>query len=254
LNNLGILLDVGQRRQEAEAAYRRMIGILEELVQDQPALADYLDELGRGLNNLAGVQLSAGQVAAAEASYRRSIALRQKLVQQHPQVTEFVIGLGGSYGNLGNLTRKRGDAAAALRWYQLAAEQLEPVLARAPNNAKARRFLRNVCIERAVTLACVGEHARAVEQVNKLVEENTGDGPLLYNAACVHALAAKDTSDTTLKEQWASRAVELLSQARMAGFFKERRALEGMKNDDDLAALRQREDFKKLLRELDARE
>jgi hypothetical protein len=72
----------------------------------------------------------------------------------------------------------------------------------------------------------------------------------LFNAARVFALAAgrsDETAGSLSKEECAKRAVALLRQAVAEGF----NSVEHIKRDDDLTALRQRDDFKKLLAELE---
>jgi hypothetical protein len=83
------------------------------------------------------------------------------------------------------------------------------------------------------------------EQLSQDANANT-----LYSAACVLALAADrpDESAASLsKEQCARRAVALLRQAVAQGF----KDAEHMKKDEDLQALRQRDDFKGLLAQLE---
>jgi hypothetical protein len=86
---------------------------------------------------------------------------------------------------------------------------------------------------------------REAEQVAKNANALT-----LYYAACVFALAAArpgETGGSVSKESWAKRAVALLRQA----VARDGKLAELLKRDDDLQALRQRHDFKKLLAELE---
>jgi hypothetical protein len=68
---------------------------------------------------------------------------------------------------------------------------------------------------------------------------------LSYDFACVYALASGKSADN--KQQYADRAIELRHQAVKAGYHDAAH----MKQDTDLDALRGRDDFKKLLAELD---
>ncbi len=52
---------------------------------------------------------------------------------------------------------------------------------------------------------------------------------------------------TKLQDQYLARAIELLRQAIGKGY----KDIEHLKKDDDLKALRERDDFKKLLTELE---
>ncbi len=74
------------------------------------------------------------------------------------------------------------------------------------------------------------------------------DGDTLYRAACMHAVTAAVIRRTDLKSvpqarEEADRAMAWLKQAVSAGY----KDVANMKKDKDLDALRDREDFKKLL-------
>jgi hypothetical protein len=103
-------------------------------------------------------------------------------------------------------------------------------------------------------LAERGEHARATNDANVVAREE-GIGQIHhYNIACVFAvssaaaendnkLAAADR--TRLKVQYADRALEFLRRAFAEGYQDS-----SLLNDDpDLAALRSRGDFQKLVQE-----
>ena len=81
------------------------------------------------------------------------------------------------------------------------------------------------------------------------------DGQSLYNAACMRAVTAAvfakspAANAARLAKEEADRAMAWLKQAVAAGY----KDVEHMKKDKDLDTLRDREDFKKLLTELEAR-
>lgn len=85
-------------------------------------------------------------------------------------------------------------------------------------------------------------------------------GDLLYDAARVCALSSTaarrdfelpQNEQEKLAEQYAAHALELLAKARTAGSFKNRARLEQLQKDTDLDSLRSREDFKKLVADLE---
>ena len=109
-------------------------------------------------------------------------------------------------------------------------------------------------VERAVTLIRSGDYARGVAEANALAAEKAVTGDMLYNAACVMSIGSSVVKqDAKLQEQYAVRAVELLTLAKGQGFFKDAHNVEQMNKDGDLDPLRQREDYKKLLAELEAK-
>jgi serine/threonine-protein kinase len=131
---------------------------------------------------------------------------------------------------------------------QLVAEQEEK--ARAAREEQQR-------FARAFKLARDGELARAVEQIKPALESKHATPVTAYNAACVYSLASaaahKDNNlpaaeQQKLGQRYADRAMELLRQAVAKGY----KDAAHMQKDPDLAALRQRDDFKKLVADLEA--
>ncbi len=115
-------------------------------------------------------------------------------------------------------------------------------------------------LEWAIALADKGEYNRATADAQRLAGKAPRDGRVLYNAACVFAVAsaavARDAKlvageRDALAEQYAAGAVQLLAKARGVEYFKDARSVNHLKEDRDLDPLRRREDFKKLLTELE---
>jgi hypothetical protein len=103
---------------------------------------------------------------------------------------------------------------------------------------------------RAVSRVRAGQVDAGIKEAEELAEK--GDAIVLYNAACVLALAAgrpAEAGGSLSREKCAQRAIALLRQAVAKGW----RHAEHMKQDDDLKALHQRADFQKLLAELEKR-
>jgi hypothetical protein len=101
---------------------------------------------------------------------------------------------------------------------------------------------------RAVVRVRAGQVATAIEEAEELAK--TAEPLVLYNAACVYALASKPTKANPIpaeqQAKYAERAIALLRQAVAKGYNN----VHNMKNDDDLKPLRERDDFQKLLREM----
>lgn len=97
----------------------------------------------------------------------------------------------------------------------------------------------------------------AVAEAKELSKDKNVNAFVLYDLACVCSLASaavkpamsgEKAEADKLKEQYQLRALELLRQAIAKGF----KDVAHVKRDPDLDALRQREDFKKLIAELEA--
>src|SRR5262249_15482366 len=108
---------------------------------------------------------------------------------------------------------------------------------------------------RATSRLRAGQAAEAVAEVAEMANKPGDDAPgspawtanQWYEFASVYALASGKTADK--KQEYADRAMELLHQAVKTGFSN----AAYMNKDSDLNALRDREDFKKLLADMQAR-
>ena len=111
-------------------------------------------------------------------------------------------------------------------------------------------------MQRAYGLAYAGRHASAVKAAEALATTAPVTANALYNAAAVYGrcsgAVSKDAGLTharqaELAESYASRAVALLALAHAAGPAKGREFVRRVNADKDLALLRSRPDFQKLL-------
>jgi hypothetical protein len=94
-----------------------------------------------------------------------------------------------------------------------------------------------------------GQVAAAIEEAEE-VAKNADSTMFLYNLACFYALASVPSKANPIAPQQqaknAERAIALLRQAVAKGYSN----VHDLKNDDDLKSLRQRDDFQKLLRDM----
>jgi tetratricopeptide (TPR) repeat protein len=103
-------------------------------------------------------------------------------------------------------------------------------------------------MKRAFSRARAGQLDTALKEVEELAKN--GNYLAFYNAGCLFAIAAGRLSEKDAelsKEECATRAVGYLQQAIAKGW----KHAEQMKKDEDLKALRERDDFKKLLADLE---
>src|SRR5262249_15328930 len=94
--------------------------------------------------------------------------------------------------------------------------------------------------------------AEAVADAEALTKDPATPAPMLCNAADVCSRASTAAKEAAQREAYAGRALALLRRAQAAGFFGDRANVERLKRDTDLDPLRQREDFQKLVAELEA--
>jgi tetratricopeptide (TPR) repeat protein len=280
-DQIGWLYEKLNNRILAELSYRRAVALFEKLVADFPDVAEHRKVLSECLTNLGILLMVPRRLPAAEAAHRRAIDHRAELAAKFPGVPAYHSALAGSYVNLGIAIRDQGKPEASLEWFAKAIALLETLL----NNESvpARQYLRNahwsrvqalnklarfgaavkdwdrilalntvpaeepsIRFDRAVSLARAGDHAKAVAEANALAQAKDVQAIMLYNLACICAIASSTVKDDVmLREQYAARAVELLGQAIAKGFNN----FEHIKKDDDLKSLRERGDYKKLLKE-----
>jgi hypothetical protein len=125
-------------------------------------------------------------------------------------------------------------------------------------NAMYRRFYRNYLRTLAETRLGVVDHGGLATTAEELARFSSDFANDTYDAACFlchcAVLAEKDAQlaqpkRKELAENYANRALALLRQAIAHGF----KDAAHMKKDSDLEPLRLRDDFKKLVAELEAR-
>jgi serine/threonine-protein kinase len=282
-NNLGILYMESRRPQQAEAEYQEAVKLREALASAHPTVSDYQSKLARTYFNL-GVLFQEKRPGEAEMAYQKSSAINRKLVETHPLVTVYALDLGKTCDRLGHMLHAR-KPEAALQWFDEAARMLESILQRQPSHREARQNLSRVHagralalnqqrlyseavkewdlalkdggspsqnswqMQKALTMARAGDHAGAASEATLLVKKLPANGGVLYDAACVYALAAasaKQPADRVMAEGYAASAMKFLLEAQSAGYFKSLANRDRLQKDSDLVVLQTREEFKRL--------
>jgi serine/threonine-protein kinase len=285
-NNLGVL----QAATDPAAAlrlYERARALQEQLVAAHPEAFAYQNQLARTYNNLGLLQSATDQPEAALKSFEQARALGEKLTAASPAVPEYQMELVRTYFSLGIYGAGTGQPEEALVSYGKAISVLQALRQREPNDPLAWQFLGGahqgraealtqlgrhaqaleewdralafktgsardeLRLHRAFTLARLGEHARAAREADDLSQGKEQTGTTLYNLACVYALSSAAAEPDKAALQYAARAVALLAKAHAVGFFDDPANVAHVKKDSDLDPLRSRDDFQKLVRELD---
>ena len=223
---------------------------------------------------------TAGQLHQATTELQQAADIDRKLADEFPNVQSYQVNLGGNYCNLGILMRVQGKSTESLEWFEKAVKVLTPVHEKEPRDTNAKGFLRNSLRSRAEIYDRTGKHFEAVNDWDKVINLSpTSEQPeqrasrassrvraglvveavaevaeltksLNWNAsqwydfACIYSLATSKFADK--KQEYAGRAIELLTKAVKAGY----KDAAHMATDTDLDPLRNRDDFKKLLVDL----
>jgi tetratricopeptide (TPR) repeat protein len=281
---LGDLLHKLHRHSESEAAFRKALTLQEAVADSFPNESYYrsaLASIHRKLGLLYGDQ---NQLTKAREVFRLSLAIQEKLAKDYPSIPVHRIALGGDYVNMGLLERVESKLDRSIECYDKGIVELTAVLQQVKTDASATRFLRNAHVGRAQTLSQLnrfdearkemekalpysaphelatvrahiaafrlraGEVTLALNEAEKLAQ--TSDLEVLYNVACIFAVASDRKEESTgvpSKEDCANRAIALLRKAVENGF----EDVQYMKEDDDLKSLRNRDEFKTPVSELE---
>jgi tetratricopeptide (TPR) repeat protein/tRNA A-37 threonylcarbamoyl transferase component Bud32 len=200
----------------------------------------------RTMNNLANSYSNLGRFPeAAGLGEKTLVAQKAKLGPDHPDTLTTMNNLADVYTALGRHT----DA--------LKLNEQTLTLRKAKDGAGHPDTLRSM-LNLAISSAALGRHADAVRLTREAAAGWDKVAPTdmfgLYDAACARGvlvaalLAGKTPGATTEADTEARKAMVLLKKAVAAGF----KDVANMKHDTDLDALRGREDFKKLLADLEA--
>jgi tetratricopeptide (TPR) repeat protein len=272
---------------EAENAHRQALALQQPLARAFPNNTFYQQSLAATHHNLGAVYEDSGRPRQAEASYRDALAIKEKLLRAYPTEFRFALDVAATYRNLGNLMGKKNFKTAlewynrairatepvvrqapqnawareslvsahegrAALWKQLgqpakALADWDRLVKLAQPAARDSWRLR-----RALALAQAGEYTRATAEADALAKGKSLWPKDLANLARIHGLAAaavgKDARLSAAEkaaqaQRHAGRAVELLRRAAQRGY----KDLAQLPKDPDLALLRERADFKKLL-------
>jgi serine/threonine protein kinase/predicted negative regulator of RcsB-dependent stress response len=269
-----VYLQMGNHR-GALASYQKALPAARRLADADPTSAQAQRDLSIAYAHRGDVYLDMGNLTAALADYTEALKLRQGLADADKTDARAQRDLCGSYGKLGTVAQQGHDFKAALGWYDRALDVARQFprpeffrrevaslnervrFCRAAEQAVAdpatalqhpANLRRPVLVAAISTLATKEKNPEKAVAAADMLAGIAGGPDDLYNAACGYALCVPLADKAQTKEQYAGGAVELLRQAVAKGF----RDVDQIRSDPDLAALRQREDYKKLLTEVEA--
>jgi tetratricopeptide (TPR) repeat protein len=240
---------------QAETALKEAVRVHDAVVRAQPdAPPEDWQALGRSLAVLGRAYTRTSRADKAEEPQQRALEIFQRLTREHDQVPEYAYDLGHCHLELGRTADEAGHLGDALARYDKAIEIMKNALDQ--GYAAARPGLREAWTGRATTLARQGSHARAAEEAEALAREDANSAHV-YNVACIYANASaaagrdlklSPAERARLETRYADRAMAFLRQAIAQGPGRP----DAIRKDPDLDPLRARDDFQKLLTELEA--
>jgi tetratricopeptide (TPR) repeat protein/tRNA A-37 threonylcarbamoyl transferase component Bud32 len=260
LANLGNTLLGTDQLVEAEVVHREALTLSKKLVEDNPAMSQFQELLGVSYSNLGELLARTGRAKEAEAEYQQAQTVLQRLVDANPRAIDCCVLLAKTLAGRGDVNQRFGRAAEARKFYSQAINMHEALVKENPKNASYCSALASLLLRRGLVLlrdqgkaaGAVADTRRALELFDAL-ESRTGAE--WFETACCHAtlsaLAGRHGSGIPAADgpAAATKAIELLKTA----IKKDHCNPQTYRNEKALDALCDREDFKKLLSDLDAK-
>jgi serine/threonine protein kinase/tetratricopeptide (TPR) repeat protein len=256
--NLGQLSLFKGRYDEGKTALEQAARLYKELVRSRPdagpedweSLARCQTQLGRAYNDVSKFE-------KAEEVQQEGLQIFEKLASEHPDVQAFAYDLGRCYQELAHTAKVGGRPGDTRARYDKAIEILEGASRR--GYKKAGEVAITARIGRAVTFAIDGNHPRAAAEADALARGQNLAPVHVYDIAGLYSMtsaaAERDpklspADRARLKARYADRAMDYLRDAVSRGSGNPG----VLKIDSDLDPVRSRDDFRKLLANLEAQQ
>jgi serine/threonine protein kinase len=258
LTNLGDLLSESGRVAEGAPLAREAVVVMKRHVDDYPEPPEHWYVLSQTESNLGQLLVRTKRLAEAEDHLVNALAAAQKLIERSPQGANQQNTLAVRLSQLGELRRSQGQLRASCDLLQEAVPHFEAALKENPRHPTCKARYRDACQSLAANYLDLGDHAASAEAIGRLTQLAVEPAKDLFAAACLlsrcAASAGKDQRLTEKNrkqqaEDHAGRAVQRLQEAVEKGFKDARK----IKAHEDLQSLRGRQDFKKLIADLEAR-
>jgi thiol-disulfide isomerase/thioredoxin len=229
----------------ADDAYAEAIALFDQRTAAGDAKAAI--SAARARYHRASVLHDRDQIDAAVTLYRDALARQEKLADADPKDPDLIDDVGLTASGLA-YALEATDPEAALELYRKARSAHRAAAAAAPGNRSYQENARTALTDLFDFCQRTRRHPEMATLAGDYAAENPGDVGA-YNAACYYALAAKAAKSPTFGETYAKAALKHLDAAIDLGF-KDRPHL---LLDTDLAALRDRSDYKAFVAQLEKR-
>jgi eukaryotic-like serine/threonine-protein kinase len=231
---------------EALRSQSRARELREKLIRDHPEDVEYVNALSNSFMNQGVLRAKAGNPGEAIEFFRKSRDLRLKVIATRPDDinTKHILAL--ILENLGVWLEKTDQRPDALAAFTQAVENQRAAFRKAPQEVKYRRFLGMHYESLARVQRALNRPAEAAETATERQKLWPDDPTALYQSARELALCILLTGPAEL-ENLSAKAMDALRRAVGLGF----NDLGRLQNDKDLNPLRPREDFIRLLKEVE---
>ena len=256
---LGILLEQTRELPESLAAHRIAHAILLKLAETNPTISDFQSDLAESFYHIGNVLWRMGKSAEALETHRKARAHYQKVADAHPKNAVHQAELANSNNRLGGLQARQGQFAEAFAALDRGLALRQQLTESHPENPIYTTDLGRSHADRGGAHIRAGHPAEAATDLRRAIalwdNLETAQPETRFERsralALLAGLGADSRSGVTATEaaQFADQAAAALRDAVQAGWAQ----LDELQ-EPDFDPLRQRADFQKLVKDLEAKE
>jgi serine/threonine protein kinase len=244
-HNVGHLLSTTGHPAEALERYRNALLIGAELIRNNPSITKYQSDQAIRYNDNGALLGELGQLPEALDSFRQALEVQERLVRDHPSIHFYQSGLGITLQNIAETEMLGGRWREALAHLERAIKYERAALAAMPGDQICQKGLKYQLLNLAKVYAALNQPAEMIRTAHELGALAQNFPPALYDAASALALCVPLTRGEQ-QRRLAAEAVQVLKRAIAAGW----RDAAKINREPDLAPLRGRDDFRRLVAEL----
>ena len=256
--DIGLLLSKTGKPVEGLRECQKALAIRQKLADANPAVSAFQQDLAWSHLYIGDLLRDARKLTEALKEYLNGLAIMQKLAEANPTIPEYRSDLARGYYRTGSVLARQGRLEDAISSHDKGQALLQQLVDAHPENARYTQFMGYSHTFRGAAHLRAGHHAEAATDLRRALDlharNKTPDIEDRFERSRVLALlatlAADGKSGVTAAEgaTFADQAVAALRDAVQAGWGQ----YDELK-EPDFDALRGRDDFKKLLAELDAK-
>jgi serine/threonine protein kinase len=253
-SRLGYLQRRVERSEEAIESFRKSLTILESLLAADPENMNYLGAYAATGTSVCSLLDFMGRAEEANVPARRIKAVVERLIAENPNVPAYKAILAVLLTRQGVQQTKAGRLDEAVPVLREALTIFDRLGAENPRSAYYQHRIAAACRHLGLIPpphVAQDEALNLLRRAESLLQNLPNpDTVAIYDLACTQALIGgrlgRDGEDAAERERYESRAMKTLSRAIAVGY----KDVGNISGDTDLDALRDRDDFKKLLAEL----
>jgi tetratricopeptide (TPR) repeat protein len=255
----GQVLSASGRRKDAKQDYDQAVSIQRQLVADFPTRLAFRQDLVASHLSRGKLLSGMGQRQEAEQDYDQALSILKQAVADFPDdQPDRHNELANTCVNLASIHKRKGDWAAAKRWLLEGQPHHLAALKAKPRHPTYRQFYRNhlnVLISVHAALLEQAQAVRTAETYRDLGWNPPADAceAACFLSRCIPIVAKHDKLDDKQRKEaaqfYGDAAMKLLREGVSRGW----KDVMPMKKETGLDPLRQREDFKKLIAELEGK-